>query len=322
MKLPRKRSRVGFAVLATLVAWAPVAGDEAPLGVEVEFVPAEATVGDPIEATLTLALPSELARARVRFPDWSEGRWGAVEVLTASPAERVEEGGVTVWRQRLRLAAFRAGNLPLPPVTAGIESAPPHAARTPDDLVLSIRSVLPASAEEGVAPEPMPEAGPRPFPLPVAFHWTVAALALAAAALAWALRRRAAGVGAVAGPVPPLVELDGALATLGDAAPEAGHAALSHALRRFLGRSFGIPALESTTRELAQRLDRRGLARDLVRRTLELLRAADGVKFARRPATSEELARRSAEARAVAAAIDAHLRPPDPAEAAFPEAAA
>jgi hypothetical protein len=59
------------------------------------------------------------------------------------------------------------------------------------------------------------------------------------------------------------------------------HTGLSQALRRYLGRTFGFPAPESTTSEIQRRLVARGWPSAQVRAMVELLRACDLVKFAR-----------------------------------------
>ncbi|MGH9380028.1 MAG: hypothetical protein ACRD2Z_05400, partial [Thermoanaerobaculia bacterium] len=83
------------------------------------------------------------------------------------------------------------------------------------------------------------------------------------------------------------------------------HAGLSWAMRRFLGRSVGFPALESTTREVRRRLAGFHLPTETVRAAGELLTECDGVKFARR---APRAARRQllAAARDLADRVEAH----------------
>jgi hypothetical protein len=110
--------------------------------------------------------------------------------------------------------------------------------------------------------------------------------------------------------VPPLEELEAALGGLAAGSPaEAGHAVLSLALRRYLGRSLAFHAAESTTSEIQRELAARRLDTALIKGAVHLLRDCDGVKFARRPASGEELLRRVAATRELAGAVEAHLHP-------------
>ena len=294
-----------LAALALALAVTPAGA--APLALDIELAPGTATVGDLVTATLTLrGAPDDPARTP-RFPDWSRG-WGEVEVLEAAPPVRIESPAGPIWTQRIVLSAFATGRLRLPPVAVAIAGQPPAAVATPTDLALEIASVLPPDPQRR---EPRPPAPPRRLGVPAGFAWTVAAFAALAVAAALALRRRRrAALGPELVRLSPLEELTRALGAVAAADLEGGHAALSLALRRFLGRSFQMPAPQSSTTELGRRLGQRGLDRDLVRRAVRLLREVDQIKFARAAATREGLAARVAEAREVARAIDLHLHPP------------
>ncbi|MCB9378427.1 MAG: hypothetical protein H6511_06660 [Holophagales bacterium] len=290
----------------------PAAGAEAP-AVSVRLEPPAITVGDPVEATLEVVVAGD--GANVRFPDWSKG-WGAAEVLEAGAPERTPVGEGARIRQVLRLTAFQTGEVELPPVTVRFGEGD-ASATTPASLKLEVRSVLPPEEKEA---EPLPAEPPRSFPLPNAALWTIAAFVVAIAAALWLARRRAAGGGRKAA-LAPFAELLAALAALPEAAPEPGHARLSEALRRYLGRALGFPAVESSTREVERALAGRHIEPSLVQRTVRLLRDSDLVKFGRRPATAGELAGRAGEARALAEAVEHHLRP-EPVEGEAKEAAA
>lgn len=303
-----RRTRTALAALVVGLAAAGALAQEPTLEptLEVALEAATATVGDLVTATLTLRLPPGDAALEPRFPDWSSG-WGEVEVRAADAPRREPGADGVVWRQRLTLAAFRTGRLPLPPVAVALPRRPPVGVATPADLALEIRSVLPAdrSAWEASAPAP-----PVRLAVPPAFWWTAAALAVAALAAAWRLRQRRAPGGVATPSRTPWEELESALAALDARDAAAAHAALSLALRRYFGRAFAMPAAESSTRELGQRLAARGLDTDLVRRAVRLLREIDQVKFARAAADAERVAARREEARAVANAVETHLRPP------------
>jgi len=321
----------------------PAHGAAVRPAVGVEVAPGPHTVGDRIEVVLTVAVPGA-SDARPRFPAWGE-TWGEAEVLEAGPPQRVEaaeagDGRETLWRQTLVLAAFRPGRVELPPREIAVpptsEDAAPQRREsvlpprgetvrlsTPADLALEIASVLPAAegaeGEEAEIPPPRPPAPPQPLSAGAAFWWTLAASLALLAALAWlaAVRRRAAGDAAAAPALPPLAELDRALAAARAAgSPAAGLAGVSLALRRFLGRTLGFPAAESTTSEVQRQLLARHLPTGLPRRTVELLRACDLVKFARQPAPDGAVDRWAGEAARIGREVDLHLHPPEPETAA------
>ena len=297
-----------FAALAALLlaALANTAPAWSESRVEVAIEPPTITVGDPTTAAISLTLDGG-ATAEPRFPDWSRG-WGDAQVLGSGPIEKLAGGGATRYVQRLQLTAFRTGRIDLPPVAIRLGPGPDGVVTTPAELALEVRSVLPGEAAQAT---PMPPEPPRPLPRPAAALWTIGALALAIAAAAWFARRAGAGVEASASTpaLAPFPELEAALSALAGEAPAPGHARLSAALRRYLGRALGFPAVESTTREIERQLAARRLDPALVARSARLLREVDQVKFARRASNAEELERRRGEALAAATSVEAHLRP-------------
>lgn len=297
-----------FAALVLTVLATTGPADAQPR-VEATIDPPAITVGDP--ATVTVAVTVDVGAPEPRFPDWSRG-WGEAQVLDSSAVESQPEGAGTRYLQRIQLTAFRTGRIDLPPQPIRLGSASDPVATTPGDLRIEVRSVLPPEAE---AATPLPPEPPQPLPRPAAALWTIAAFALAITAAAWAVRRagRAAAAGGVARPdLPPLPELEAALAALAGAAPAPGHARLSTALRRYLGRALGFHAVESTTREVERQLAARRLDAALAARAVRLLREADQVKFARRAASADDLERRRGEALTVASGVEAHLHPAAP----------
>ncbi len=295
--------------LSLLLLALPLAGQTAPR-LSVVISPAELTVGDRIEATLTLHAPAGLA-GEPRFPVWRES-WGEAEVIGKSEPEKIsEENGTAVWRQKVTLAAFRPGPVPLPPVTVAVPLRERTVeVSTPADLALQLRSVLPADEQN---PEPKPAAPPRRLPVGAPFWWTLAAMSALLLALLYLLRRQGRAAAATVKPVlPPYEEL---LAELDQAGREpssvAAHTRISLALRHYLGRTLSFPAAESTTSEIHRQLLGRRLAGPLVRRAVELLRACDLVKFARQEAGEERVRERLGVAREIGREIDAHLRPPE-----------
>lgn len=315
-----------------------VAAQEPPNGaaLEVRIAPGPHTVGDRVEVGLTLRLPAadpEPAPAAgaadlPRFPDWGP-TWGEAEVMAVGEVERLAAGdegadpglepGLALFRQRLELAAFRPGELELPPVTvavpagAGVGEADDEVElSTPEGLTLTVDSVLPAQGESAEEPTLEPPAPPRELPLGTRFWVTLIAMTAALVlALAWAIFRRRPAARAAAAPPPPFEELRAALAAArGEGSPAAGHTRLSLALRRYLGRALDFSGLERSTAEIRRELTGRRLPDGVARRAVALLAGCDLVKFARRPATAAELERRAGAALDLAGEIEAHLHPP------------
>jgi hypothetical protein len=306
-------------LVAALLVAAP-AGAAEPV-VDVELPAVELHVGDLVAVTLVVDVGDAVLDAPPRFPAWGDS-WGAAEVVEAGEPEKAVEDGRVIYRQRVVLQAFRPGELVLPPAEVAVPLAGgTRTVATRPDLALAIASLLPAPPAEAAAdaaiPPPQPAAPPQPLPLGAAFWWTAAlGTALLAALLVPMLlrRRRAAAAGRGRPRLEPLPELAAGLAAARAAdSAEEGHARVSLALRRYLGRRLSFPAAESTTSEVQRQLVARHLPHALPRRAVELLRACDLVKFARRPAARSEVERWAGEAEAVAREVEAHLAPPEPA---------
>jgi hypothetical protein len=281
--------------------------------VDVTLNPRQVTVGDRIEAVLTLrADPAGLA-GDPRFPVWSR-TWGEAEVLEKEEARKAgAENGAKVWRQRVVLAAFRTGRVELPPVSVAVPLRDRTLqVQTPAGLAIQVRSVLPPNEKD---PKPKPAAPPRPLPIGNAFWWTLAAASAVALLVLWGAwrqsRRTVAETEADRPALPPFDELLRELDRLGDEPTVRLHTRLSLALRHYLGRSLGFPAVESTTSEIQRRLSLR-LPGPLVRPAVELLRACDLVKFARQEVGQERTQERIATARRIAREIEQHLQPVEP----------
>lgn len=290
-----------------------------PPRLAVSLAPESLTVGDRVRATLTLTAGSASLAGEPRFPAWGKA-WGEAEVVGVSPVERHESpGGAVEYRQTVVLTAFRPGRIALPPRRVAVPGAgETREVATPEKLALSVRSVLPAAGASGDAvPKPKPPAAPRALPVGRAFWWTLAAMGLAAAgavgaAVARSRSRARAGSAAAARPaLPPAEELAASLAeTAREGSPERAHVALSFALRRYLGRRLGFPALESTTSEVRRELRGRRAPEAVAERTAEILGACDRVKFAREPAARPAFEARLEAVREVADRLEAYLAPP------------
>ena len=283
-----------------------------PLPVNVDLTPAEITVGDRVEARLTLVWEGEEPTAPPRFPAW-EGSWGAAEVLAVSEVTEFPGGaGRRIYTQTVILTAFRTGEIRLPEVTVTV-LLPGETVKVPTraDLAFLVRSLLPENSEELA---PRPATPPWALAAGARFWWTAAALStlclVAAVVLVRRLRRAAVAEAAAILPPEPLAEF---LLRLRQLDPSAGsepaHTALSLALRNFLGRCLEINALESTTSEIQRRLQGGAVTPATAQQAVGLLRDCDQVKFARLEVAAVETGRRLRAARQVAREIDAGLGP-------------
>lgn len=293
--------------LALLLLSAPVFAQPSP--VSVQLAPPGPTVGDPVTATITLEVPADLVNPAdtPRFPVWSK-TWGEAEIVQVDEPVRISS---TVWAQKLTLAAFKTGSVPLPPVQIAVPKRTGTVrVSTPAGLAIAVSSVIPQSEKN---PKPKPAAALRPLPLGERFWWTVAvlsALCLLGAWLIWLQNRRMAPQSAkpVLGPFEELAaEIDGLRA---EPSMLAVHTRLSFALRRYLGRRLPFPAVESTTSDIQRQLLSRRMPGPLVRQTVELLRACDLVKFARQEVGETQARERAETARRLAGEFEAQLAPP------------
>jgi len=279
-------------LLALLLA-APALAQAPP--VKVALAPKAPTVGDHVRATITLQVRTADLAANPRFPVWGKS-WGEAEVVgKGEPVKVSEQGGVATWEQRIDVAAFKPGIVPLTPVAIAVPlKTGTVQAATPANLAMAVRSVIPQTEKD---PQPKPAAAPRPLPLGSRFWWTVAALGaccLAAWAFLWRRSRKRAGQ--VAAPaLPPLAELVAELDRLrAEPSMIALHTRLSFALRRYIGRRLPFPAVESTTSDVYRQLLSRRMPAPLIKQTVDLLWACDLVKFARQE-VGEALGRERAE---------------------------
>jgi hypothetical protein len=282
--------------------------------VTVHLAPNEPTVGDHVQATISLRVRAAELADEPRFPGWRRA-WGEAEIVEAGPAVKVaEKEGIALYEQRLVLAAFQTGTVSLPPqdivlpLKAGTVRTP-----TPAGLALAVRSVIPRDAKD---PKPKPPAPPRALPVGERFWWTLAVLSAACLLAAWPLVRRRAAVASAAREaalLPPFEELAAELDRLrGETSMLALHTCLSLALRRYLGRRLPFPAVESTTSEIQRQLLARRLPGPLVRQAIELLRACDLVKFARQDVGEPRARERVAEALRTARELESYLVPREP----------
>ncbi len=320
--MTRAASLACTALLLPLAALLASPGPAGAAAVAVTLPPEPLTVGDRVEVVVTVTGERGEVAGEPRFPAWGES-WGDAEIVEAGPVVpaygTAEDGGARLYEQRLILVAFRPGLVELPPRPIALPGPEGTAElSTPAGLALRIDSVLPEelAETEGSEIEARPPAPPRPLPLGAAF-WATLASGCALLFGLFLLARRGRRAAVPAPRAAPRDELAAALAAAAEAPePVAGHVVLSLALRRFLGRSFGFRAAESTTTEVRRQLRGRRAPATVEARVHEVLAACDRVKFAREATTREALEARIEAAREVAAEAERHLRPPEGANAA------
>ncbi len=299
--------------LITLPCWAQTSVSESALGtgiLDLELSASEITVGDRVEARLTLVWAGPEPDGAPRFPTWQTS-WGDAEILSTGDVEALADpNGRRVFHQDLVLTAFTTGAIPLPEVTVAVTvNGATLEVASGEEWGFNVRSVLP---EDGADVEPRPPAPPRPLAANARFVWTIAGLGACGLLAAWLLGRRLKVSQATAATTPaePLQELLDHLMKLDPTATEPAHTGLSLNLRHFLARSLGFPATESTTREIERRLRRTRVTSELVGSTVQLLRDCDQVKFARATVSANVTRRRLRQARDLGYRIDRGLRPP------------
>jgi len=279
--------------------------------VQVSLSPNQPTVGDRIAATITLQVDPGALAADPRFPTW-KATWGEAEVVSAGRPEKVSD---TTWSQRLVLAAFRTGQVPLPPVQIAVPLRDRTVqVSTPAGLSLDMRSVLPKGEKN---PQPKPERPPVPLPIGEAFWWTLGAMSLLCLILGALLlrKRKTAEEPETLPALAPFEELTTLLDRLAsESSAVRMHTALSLAFRRYLARSLDFPAEERTTSEIHRLLLSGRLPAPMVRQAVELLRSCDLVKFARLEVDEDLSRQRIDTARRIAGEVEERLRAVTPLE--------
>jgi hypothetical protein len=279
--------------------------------VQVNLSPGPFTVGDPIEAVISLQVRSASLLSEPRFPTWQK-TWGEAEIIAkAEPQKISEQNGTATYQQRLTLAAFRTGTVALPSVAIAVPlRSRTIQATTPAGLSFNVQSVLPKGEKN---PKPKPAKPPVSLPIGEAFWWTLAAMSLGCLLVGWLLFRQSRNRIVPAGRRPDLSPLEELAETLDQLARETSalrlHTALSLAFRHFLNRTLSFPAEESTTSEIHRHLLAGRLPAPLVRQAVELLRACDLVKFARQPVGEDRSRERLEAALRIGEEIEERLRP-------------
>ncbi|MBZ5640735.1 MAG: BatD family protein [Acidobacteriia bacterium] len=289
------RAGIVLALLALPLARVAAGASGEPSGTAVLRVsPVVATVGDRLDAVIEVTVP---AGTRVERPS-AEGDLGSFKVFEPTWEGPVAAGGSERYTLKARLAAYKTGSLEIPPFEVRVEGPGGASVLKTEPAKVEIRSVL--DKKDAAAQDKPPIADLKPpaslpayyRPLYVALSLLAALLAAAAAAW-WIQRRLAPRLRAVAAPedpfrrLPPHVWayaelkrlLERRLADEGEVA--LFFTELSRILKLYLGGRYRVPLMEQTTDEIPVLLKEAGAPQDAIRPARELLRRADGVKFAR-----------------------------------------
>ncbi|MDY7095386.1 MAG: hypothetical protein SX243_20610 [Acidobacteriota bacterium] len=274
---------------------------QAAVIVELPEEPGILSVGLPFEVLVEITGSAE---AGPRFPRWRQ-RWGDAEIVSVAAVEEQEIPGeeadgestrqlATLYRQRLTLRVFRPGPAVLPPVAIFAGERPGDEPTLTPAATVEIAALLPPDAAG-----PLPPVPPKPLP-GVSGLWLAGLLLVivTTASLAYLYRQHFAA----AGPGTPGEELLQALVNLRRRAPDpvAFHHDLSHALRRFLGRTLRFDGERASTRQVERVLSIAGIPTRRREPAANLLRQCDAVRFGGHPSTRQVMVGRLAAARKLA----------------------
>ena len=299
------RARATAATLAVCLAAVVVCAGEPPR-LEAKVPAAAVSVGDRVSVQVTAVGGLDAMWGELSV-DPSQ-QWAVVVGPRAVAAAEPPAWTVV-------LAPLATGKLELPAMSASVRSADgtSQAATLAERPELTVASVLP------------PGEDPKPAALraPIGVHglpweWILPGLLAALPVIgvvAWALHRRRPVVPARAQLLAPMAELEAELAgvaeALGSEPATVTCDRMATALRRYLERRSGEPALEMTSFEL--RLTARRLSwPEPVQRTIQRVMAiVDGIRFGRRQASGEDLRRALTDALELGRALEAHLVVPE-----------
>lgn len=284
------------ASLVALLALLPAAAAEEAEGVSARLtVPsASVTLAVPFDATIEVSLPPGFRVAG----DAVGPILGDVSVLDGRWEDAPSGEGASTRRWKGRLAAFRLGEVTIPPVRVGVLAPDGSASAVETEAVpLTVAGAIEATPEAAESPEiadlkPAAVVPPDYGPLGRA---VVALLALAAvAALAWWAGQRWAGrfakVEVDSDPfhriAPDAWAFDALRALLDRRLPEEGredlfHEELARIVRRYLSGRYRVDLMERTTLEIGPALRQAGVDPEAAAETLALLERTDLAKFAR-----------------------------------------
>lgn len=281
-----------IALFVAVLGWQARASADEPVQASLSVDREVSSVGDRITVTLVVTREPGVLLAPLQAPDLGPD----IELLeTLPPQHEPLASGATRSRFRYRVAAFRTGELQIPPFAVvyalpGGETA--YVATEPAGF--TIRSVIPpgqnpTDIREVKPPLDLPLAAPA---TPLARPLVGAVLALDLVLLALALRRRgrraAPRVRPVAKPAAPAheAELERAAGLLAAGKVKEFYRHLARTVRGYLAQQYELPATALTRSELEHRMRSAPVDRWLARMVVGLLEEADRVVYAQyRPAS-------------------------------------
>ncbi|MXY78166.1 MAG: hypothetical protein F4Y94_00290 [Chloroflexi bacterium] len=296
---PRRPAVALLGLMALLALGAPSAAAQAPpsplppgVAVGVEVKREGDTIGDPVRLTVVVTHPPE---GELLVPP-PEGPMGALEPASPVVTRDTTADGLVRVTLVYETRAFATGPLPLTPPALSYRRDGLTTAIQPAGRIIDVRSLLPAdgsAAPRGL--KPAEQVGPAGFPtVPVAVGGSIGVLLLLAVGVTVARRRRPApvatvapGPGALAGR--DLDEIAGA--GLLPHAVDEFCARINGAVRGYLAARYGLPALNLTASELAERLARAGADAGTVQRVRSLCQACDGIAYAGSTPSAARVAR-------------------------------
>jgi len=283
-------TRLSLFVVLALVAF-PLSAEEAgEPRVEIEVTPVEATVGDLLEATVSIVVrPGAVVEKPNPAPEWGPF---AVSELSWEASE--EAAGERRWVWRGSLAAFETGTLEVPPMDVDVVHGDDRIRVRTDAVEVRIVSVIPSDEQEPeIADLKSPASVPGDYRAVLTAVVVVVALLILAAVAWWLHRRFAAKLAAVPQLTDPFHRMaphewvyEQLRRLLGRRLAEGGEveeffSELSHIVKQYLGGRYRVDLLERTTSEVKPELIQAGAPSAPVRAAVDLLERSDMVKFAR-----------------------------------------
>jgi len=281
-------------ILSALFAAAAGTVESVQPHARLEVTPAEATVGDRLQATLSVLLPSDV-RLEIGLIGPQLGSFAVDDGGWSGP---IPEGEGQRWTWSGSLVSFRTGEMLVPPVRIEFLRADGSTASAESRAVhVVVRSVLdPQEIAEGEAPELAdlkPPASLEPDYTGLRTAAAALTLLLGLAAIAWWLQRRfAAKLAHIEIPedpfrrLPPHVWVYEALQKLLERrlVEQGRHGRffmeLSRIVKVYLGGRYRVELIERTSGEVPGVLEQARTPAPTIENTSDLLGLADRVKFA------------------------------------------
>lgn len=282
-----------------LVSGAVARADDGQARAKLEVEPDVATVGDRVQATLTVDLPGEMTlESRSIGPGLGDftvfsGEW-------QEPTE-TDQGTRHVWTGTI--SAFETGDLEIPAIRLDLGGPDGTSSVSSESVAVEIVSVLepedPAEEELDLADiKPPASVDPNFRPLTVALV-ILGVLLVVAVVLWWLHRRYAARLAAVAPPDDPFHRMpphewvyEELRQLLERRIPEQGqvdlfYSELSRILKRYLGGRYRLDLMEHTTDEITPLLEQVGTGERPLASVSRVLGDCDRVKFAKERPVAE-----------------------------------